>query len=73
MRKEHSMLPVWFFTGALLMSYGVIILITSLVNYSQPTSVVLARYHPGLFGGIFLLLMGGAYTFWFWPGRRKQG
>ena len=73
MHKENSMLPVWFFTGVLLTIYGAIILVTALVTFSQPTSVVLAKYHPGLYGGIFLLLMGGAYTFWFWPGRRKRG
>lgn len=66
------MLPVWFFIGVLLTIYGVIIFVTALVDYSQPTAVVLAKFHPGLFGGVFLLLIGGFYAFWFWPGRRKN-
>jgi len=33
---------------------------------------VLSQYHPGLFGGVLLLLLGGIYTWWFWPGRRKR-
>jgi len=69
--KTH-MLPVWFFIGILLTVYGFIILATAIVDYSKPTAVVLAQYHPGLFGGILLLLIGGGYTFWFWPGRRKH-
>jgi hypothetical protein len=69
--KAH-MLPVWFFIGILLTVYGFIILATAIVDFSQPTTVVLARYHPGLFGGILLLLIGGFYTFWFWPGRHTD-
>jgi hypothetical protein len=70
MSGRAHMLPVWFFIGVLLLIYGVIILATALADFSKPTTVVLARYHPGLFGGILLLLIGSFYTFWFWPGRR---
>jgi hypothetical protein len=69
--KTH-MLPVWFFIGILLTLYGIIILTAALVDFSQPTAVVLAKYHPGIFGGILLLLIGGGYTFWFWPRRHKD-
>jgi hypothetical protein len=68
--KTH-MLPVWFFIGILLTIYGVIILTTAIVDFSQPTTVVLAKYHPGLFGNILLLIIGGFYTVWYWPGRRQ--
>ena len=70
MSERSHMLPVWFFIGMLLTVYGAIILITSIVDYSKPATVVLANYHPGILGGILLLLIGGFYTFWFWPGRR---
>ena len=66
------MVPVWFFIGILLTIYGVIILYTSIADFSQPTAVVLANYHPGIFAGILLLLIGGFYSFWFWPGRRMN-
>jgi hypothetical protein len=46
-------------------------LATAVVDFSERITVVLAKYHPGLFGGILLLLIGGFYTFWFWPGRHK--
>jgi hypothetical protein len=66
------MLPVWFFIGLLLTIYGVIILIASLVDWSEPSSAVLAQYHAGLWGGILLLAIGGLYVLKFWP-RRRDG
>ena len=57
MSGRSQMLPVWFFIGILLTVYGVIILFTAIVDFSQPTTVVLANYHPGIFGGILLLLI----------------
>ena len=50
MRERRHMLPVWFFIGMLLTIYGVIILITSIVDWSQPSQVILAQYHPGQIG-----------------------
>ncbi|HEV2487647.1 MAG TPA: hypothetical protein VGT08_19155 [Terracidiphilus sp.] len=73
MSRQSHMVPVWFFIGILLTIYGVIILFTSIADISHPSTVVLANYHPGIFGGILLLLIGGFYTFCFWPGRRKNG
>ena len=72
MSRQSHMLPVWFFIGILLTVYGVIILFTAIADFSHPTTVVLAKYHPDIWGGILLLLIGGFYTFWFWPGRRKH-
>jgi hypothetical protein len=71
MSNEKHMLPVWFFIGVLLAIYGVIILTVALIDFNQPSATVLSQYHPDLFGGIFLLILGGFYTFWFWPGRGK--
>jgi hypothetical protein len=71
MSKEAHMLPVWFFIGVLLAIYGVIILVMAVLDFSQTSQAVLAEYHPGLYGGVLLILLGGFYTFWFWPGRRK--
>jgi hypothetical protein len=72
MSGRGHMLPVWFFIGILLTIYGVIILVTAIADFSKSTTVVLANYHPGVLGGMLLLLIGGFYTFWFWPGRRKS-
>ena len=67
MRARHHMLPVWFFIGVLLTIYGVIILITSIVDWSRASQAILAQYHPGLWGGILLLLIGGTYVLKFRP------
>jgi FtsH-binding integral membrane protein len=69
--RHHRMLPVWFFVGVLLLVYGIIILATSLDHLHQPTVVVLAKYHAGLWAGVVLILLGGFYTFRFWPRRHS--
>ena len=71
MRERHQMLPVWFFIGLLLTIYGVIILITSIVDWSVPSQAILAQYQPGLWGGILLLLIGSFYVLKFRPRRRS--
>jgi len=65
--RHHRMLPVWFFIGILLLAYGVIIFYVGLTEYSHPAPVVLAKYHASFWAGIVLLLLGGFYTFRFWP------
>jgi hypothetical protein len=72
MTKHEHMLPVWFFIGLLLTAYGVIILVTALCEWSHPSAAVLSRYHPGVWGGIVLLLIGGFYVVHFWPRARSQ-
>ena len=72
MQKQGHMLPVWFFIGLLLAAYGAIILTVAVVDFHHPADVVLAQYHPDLFGGLILLALGGGYTYWFWPGRRTK-
>jgi hypothetical protein len=69
MNNRQHMLPVWFFIGLLLTIYGVIILITAIGEWAHPPAVVLARYRPGIWGGILLLLIGGFYTWRFRPRR----
>ncbi|MGA3131021.1 MAG: hypothetical protein ABSD59_09485 [Terracidiphilus sp.] len=72
MLTRRHMLPVWFFIGLLLTLYRVIILIASIVDWTQPSQAVLAQYHPGLWGGGVLLLVGGLYLLRFRP-RRPRG
>lgn len=67
MHERHKMLPVWFFIGILLFIYGLIIFVTSVREWSHPPAVVLSQYHPGVWGGSVLLIIGGFYVFHFWP------
>ncbi|MGD0481779.1 MAG: hypothetical protein ABSA42_16510 [Terracidiphilus sp.] len=72
MRERRHMLPVWFFIGLLLTIYGVIILVTSIVDWSEPSQAILAQYHPALWGGILLLLIGSFYVLKFRPRRPSR-
>jgi hypothetical protein len=64
---HREMLPVWFFIGVLLLIYGVIILVVGIREYGHPAPVVLSRYHASVWAGVVLTLLGGLYTFKFWP------
>ena len=64
------MLPVWFFVGILLFVYGIIILFTSLLEWANPAATVLSNLHPGVWGGIVLVAIGGFYSARFRPGRK---
>lgn len=72
MHERSHMLPVWFFIGMLLTAYGIIILITSLLAWSHPSAAVLSQYHPGVWGGIVLLLIGGFYVLRFGPRKKRD-
>jgi hypothetical protein len=73
MRHHHQeMLPVWFFVGALLLIYGIIILTVAIREFSHPAPVVLAKDHINLWGGIILTALGSFYTIRFWPRRRRR-
>ena len=64
---RKGMLSIWFFIGALLLIYGLIILISEL---TMPTPhVVMADLRPGLWWGGLLTVIGAVYTFVFRPGR----
>jgi hypothetical protein len=70
--SHKQMLPVWFFIGILLFIYGIIILATALSGVSSHSPTVLAEYHPGLWGGIILIMIGGVYSFLFRPKRHGK-
>jgi hypothetical protein len=77
MRERRHMLPVWFFIGILLSVYGAIILVTSLTEWARHTTAtqaaVLARLHPGVWGGVVLLVVGGFYALRYRPRRSRGG
>jgi hypothetical protein len=66
--KEHA-LPIWFFIGALLALYGVLILGAGAYELMFPptTEVVLSRLHVNLWWGAGMSLLGLIYLIRFWP------
>jgi hypothetical protein len=66
--------PIWFFIGALLFAYGLLILGTGIHNLLVPPQrpVAMSGLHADVWWGILLLVLGGFYAFRFFP-RRDAG
>lgn len=67
MSEDHHIIPVWFFVGVLLLIYGVLITATGIIEYSNPPATVLSNLHPAIWWGAILTVIGGIYTYMFWP------
>lgn len=70
MSEQQGIIPVWFFVGVLLLIYGVMIFISGLAEWSHPPDNTLANLHAPVWWGALLIVLGGAYTILFRPGRR---
>ena len=66
---EHG-IPIWFFIGALLAVYGVLILAAGIWGLFHPPQVALANLHAGIWWGALLVAIGLAYVRAFRPRRR---
>jgi hypothetical protein len=62
MSEEHRIIPVWFFVGVILLTYGILILVTGIYEFSRPPSTVLANLHPAVWWGALLTILGGIYV-----------
>jgi hypothetical protein len=65
--------PIWFFIGALLLVYGVLILGAGIYGLSHPPAVALAHLHAGIWWGVLLIVIGAVYCSVFFPGKGKNG
>jgi hypothetical protein len=66
---DSKHISIWFFIGALLLIYGILILISGLTS-PAPAGVVLAELRAPVWWGALLTVLGGLYTFLFFPGRK---
>jgi len=65
---RSDMISIWFLIGVLLLIYGVIILVSAFtVTPAQPTA--LEELRAGVWWGLLLTVVGGAYCWLFRPGR----
>jgi hypothetical protein len=60
---------VWFYIGVLLAFYGALLSVAGVYQWLNLPATVLAEKHATFWAGIILLLVGGAYTFFYWPRR----
>jgi hypothetical protein len=69
---HHGRISIWFFIGALLLVYGVLIMGDGIYELSVPPAhpVVLANLHASIWWGAVLLAIGLFYTIRFYPKKR---
>lgn len=68
-----GMISIWFFIGALLLVYGVLILGAGLYELVSPPErpVVHAELHAAIWWGVLLMVVGALYSFRFSPWKGK--
>ncbi|NYF79952.1 hypothetical protein [Granulicella arctica] len=67
--SNHKEISIWFFCGILMLGYGLVLIITGLLELHNPPPTVLANLHPTLWWGVLLSVFGGFYTVRFRPGK----
>lgn len=65
---DHG-IPIWFFIGALLAVYGVLIFGAGVYGIFHPPQVALASLHVGVWWGALLVVIGLGYVRAFRPRR----
>ena len=68
--KNHAV-PIWFFIGALLTLYGLLIIGVGIyeVEFPSRAAVVVRNFHIDLWWGSGMILLGSIYLISFWPKR----
>jgi len=71
---ESAELSIWFFCGILMLAYGLVLVVTGIVElHKPPPNEVLLPWleslHPTLWWGMVLTVFGGFYSIRFRPGR----
>ena len=68
---RQGMVSIWFFIGALLLAYGILIMGAGLYELANPPEVKVVHYelHAGIWWGALLLVLGLFYSLKFRPGR----
>jgi len=69
MSERHHIIPVWFFVGLLLLTYGALILISGIAEWRDPPPTVLAKLHAPVWWGSLMVMLGAGYVAAFRPGR----
>lgn len=68
----HRTFQVWFYIGAVLGLYGILLTSAGVYQWTHPPATVLAKYHATFWAGVVLSVVGGSYLLAYWP-RRGTG
>lgn len=71
--SQETRISIWFFIGMLLLVYGVLILGSGIYDLVVPPAQqpVLAELHAGIWWGALLVVLGGVYSYRFFPRRER--
>ena len=72
MSEDRPMVPVWFFVGALLFIYGILIFISGITEWSHPPDTVLANLHAPVWWGALMIVMGALFVHLFRPRKKTK-
>jgi len=67
--KPQHRIAIWFFVGALLAVYGVLILGAGIYGLFVPPNVAMQHLHLSIWWGALLLAIGLFYSIRFRPGK----
>jgi hypothetical protein len=69
MSDKHRIIPVWFFVGLLLLTYGALIVASGIAEWQNPPPTVLANLHAPVWWGSLMVVLGIGYIIVFRPRR----
>ena len=70
--QKNMPLPVWFFVGIIFIIYGLIILVTGLLEISHPPDTVLSSLHPAIWWGAIIAGLGGLFVYTTGPWKLRR-
>ena len=67
--KVGGAISIWFFVGISFLVNGILIFASGVYELMHPpvTPVVLFHFHAGIWWGALLAVLGGIYSFHYWP------
>jgi hypothetical protein len=72
---DEKQIPIWFFIGAILAVYGVLICAAGVYEWLNPPPpermVKLWNLHADIWWGALLIIFGVIYIVKFWPSKRE--
>ena len=73
MHPEGGRISIWFFIGGLVLVYGALIFGAGLYDLiaKHTENVVMANLHAGIWWGMLMMVLGGYYTYRFFPSQRE--